>query len=89
MQTFKHGHPVNRSVGQPSKGRIIGYDFYVAHVIIGMGVLEALGLLENQPLSFAVGSAIIFCVVAVLFSVLWMKRFNRGPLEWVMRQVTR
>ncbi len=62
---------------------------YVAHVIIGMGLLGALGRLENQTLTFAVGSSVVFCVAAVLFSVLWRKRFNRGPLEWVMRRVTK
>jgi uncharacterized membrane protein YeiB len=61
---------------------------YVAHVILGMGVLEALGLLENQSLPFAVGSALLFCVGALLFSFLWRQRFNRGPLEWVMRRLT-
>jgi hypothetical protein len=25
---------------------------YVAHIVIGMGILEALGLLTNQPLVF-------------------------------------
>jgi len=62
---------------------------YVAHVVIGMGLLGVLGLLENQTLFFAVGSAVIFCAGAVLFSFFWRKRFNRGPLEWVMRRVTR
>ena len=61
---------------------------YVAHVIIGMGTLQELGLLEDQTLPFALGSALIFCGCAVLFSYLWKKRFNRGPLEWIMRRIT-
>jgi uncharacterized membrane protein YeiB len=61
---------------------------YVAHVILGMVFLEALGLLENQSLPFAVGSALLFCAGAILFSSLWRQRFNRGPLEWVMRRLT-
>ena len=61
---------------------------YVAHVIFGMGILQELGLLENQTLPFALGSALIFCACAVLFSYLWKKRFNRGPLEWIMRRIT-
>ena len=61
---------------------------YVAHVVLGMGALEAFGRLEKQPLFFAVSSAIIFYLAGIVFSVVWAKRFRRGPLEWVMRRVT-
>lgn len=61
---------------------------YVAHVIVGMGFLEAIGLLENQTITFATISGIIFSILAILFAHLWRKRFERGPLEWVMRKFT-
>lgn len=61
---------------------------YVAHVVLGMGVLEELGLLSNQQLSVAVSSAMLFCVAAIAFSYFWMSRFKLGPLEWVMRKTT-
>jgi len=61
---------------------------YVAHVVIGMGFLDAIGRLENQTLSFALLSSMVFFVLSVVFAHLWQKRFKRGPLEWVMRQVT-
>ncbi len=61
---------------------------YVAHVVIGMGLLEAFGRLENQSLFFAVGSALFFSIISIVFSHFWRKKFNRGPLEWVMRRVT-
>lgn len=61
---------------------------YVAHVVIGMGILEAIGLLEKQTLLFAVSSAIGFYASGVVFSVFWSKRFRRGPLEWMMRRLT-
>jgi len=61
---------------------------YVAHVVIGMGFLEIIGRLENQTLQFATISAAIFSGLAILFSYYWRKRFQRGPLEWVMRKVT-
>lgn len=51
-------------------------------------LVRLVGLLENQSLAFAVGSAFLFCVVAIIFSVQWRKRSNRGPLEWTMRRVT-
>lgn len=59
---------------------------YVAHVLIGMGALSAVGRLENQSLPFAVAASAAFYAFAVAFAVLWRKRFDRGPLEWVMRK---
>ena len=61
---------------------------YVAHVVVGMGILESLGRLENQTLPFAILSAFLFSVLAVVFSYFWRNRFRRGPLEWAMRQIT-
>jgi len=61
---------------------------YVAHVVIGMGFLEVIGRLENQTLQFATISAIIFSALAIVFSNYWRKRFQRGPLEWMMRKIT-
>lgn len=60
---------------------------YVAHIIIGMGVLEVFGRLENQTLEFTFGAAALFCVGAVVFSHAWKSRFKRGPLEWIMRRI--
>ena len=61
---------------------------YVGHVIIGVGILEEAGLLENQTLQFAVFSSIMFFAFGVGFSTLWRSRFSRGPLEWVLRKLT-
>jgi uncharacterized protein len=60
---------------------------YVAHVIIGMGTLESIGRLENQTINFSLLSALIFCVCGIVFSVVWLKFFKTGPLEWVFRKV--
>ena len=60
---------------------------YVGHVILGLGILEAIGRLEGQSLWFAVTTAVSFYVLATGFAVLWTRRWNRGPLEWVMRRV--
>lgn len=61
---------------------------YVGHVIIGRGVLEVLGVLENKTFPFTIGSAVLFCICALIFSHFWRKRFERGPLEWGMRRIT-
>ncbi len=61
---------------------------YVAHVVIGMGFLETIGRLENQSLSFAAATGIIFSFLSVVFAHFWRQRYKRGPLEWVMRKLT-
>jgi uncharacterized membrane protein YeiB len=60
---------------------------YVAHVIFGMGILESMGLLANQTISFSLLSALIFCVCGMAFSVIWLKYFQAGPLEWIFRKI--
>lgn len=61
---------------------------YVAHVVIGLGVLEEMGRLENQSLAWAVWSATVFNVCALVAAWLWRKRFRRGPLEALMRKIS-
>nr|MEE4268383.1 DUF418 domain-containing protein [Candidatus Krumholzibacteria bacterium] len=61
---------------------------YVAHVIVGMGTLEAMGRLENQTLPFVLLASAVFCTAGVVFSHLWRRQFKRGPLEVVMRALT-
>ena len=61
---------------------------YVAHVILGMGILESMGLLENQTIGFSLLSSLAFCLCGIIFSVIWSKFFKAGPLEWLFRRVT-
>jgi uncharacterized membrane protein YeiB len=61
---------------------------YVAHVVIGMGALEALGWLHDRTLGFAVAAAATFCGAAAVFSLGWRQRLPRGPLELLMRRLT-
>ncbi len=60
--------------------------FYVAHVIVGMGIVEWLGMkpLGTYSLIFSVIYAIIFSVCCILFSLIWLHYKSIGPLEWVM-----
>ena len=60
---------------------------YLAHVLLGMAVLDWWGRLEEQTLSWAVLSGLSFSAAAVLFSWVWRRRFARGPLEELMRRV--
>ncbi|MFJ5564954.1 DUF418 domain-containing protein [Lysinibacillus xylanilyticus] len=61
---------------------------YVSHVFIGVGILALLNRLENQTLAFSLLFTILFFVASILFSVLWCKKYKRGPIEWVMRKIT-
>ncbi len=60
---------------------------YIAHILVGMGTLEALGMLGNQSISRAVAAALIFCLVTVLYALIWSKFFRRGPIEAAMRKI--
>lgn len=61
---------------------------YVSHVFIGVGILTLLNRLENQTLAFSLVFTLLFFVASILFSVLWSRKFKRGPIEWVMRKIT-
>ncbi len=60
---------------------------YVAHVVIGMGTLEAMGRLNDQSLVFALGASFVFCLACIIFAHFWRSRFKRGPVEVMMRAV--
>lgn len=64
--------------------------FYVAHVVLGMGLLEvaAPGSLGTYPLEFSMGYALVFMLLCVGFAVVWLKYWRMGPLEWGMRKLT-
>ncbi len=67
----------------------LALSIYLAHVFVGMGILDLMGRLESQSLEWAVITSLVFSLVAVLFSWAWRRRYPRGPLEWVMRRVAR
>jgi uncharacterized membrane protein YeiB len=62
--------------------------WYVAHIVIGLGTLEALGLVDEISLRAAVACGLGFFAAAVLISWGWRAGFRRGPLEWLMRSLT-
>jgi len=61
---------------------------YLAHVILGMGLLLALGFIESQSTQFAVIFAIGFFAISVVFAPFLRARFDRGPLENIMRRLS-
>ncbi len=60
---------------------------YLAHVVVGMGLLDALGRLRDQSILFVLGTALLFWAAAVVFAALWRRSFARGPIEWAMRRI--
>lgn len=60
---------------------------YIAHIFIGMGIMDSLGLIGNQSIEVSVASALIFCCFGILFSILWNKFFRVGPVEIIFRKM--
>ncbi len=61
---------------------------YFAHIYIGMGMMQALGLLESPPIKTAMLASMVFLIAAILFANIWRIWFAHGPLEWLMRKIT-
>ncbi|NVJ97955.1 MAG: DUF1624 domain-containing protein [Alphaproteobacteria bacterium] len=66
---------------------------YFAHIFVGMGTLQALGLLADQHNEFmssntVLAAALLFAVASLLYAILWDRFFRRGPLEALMRRLT-
>jgi uncharacterized membrane protein YeiB len=62
---------------------------YVAHILIGMGTLEELGLLGGSltaPQITWIGLG--FAAATSIYALLWFRLFRRGPLEAIMRKLT-
>lgn len=60
---------------------------YIAHILVGMGTLEALGMLGGQTVVQAVGASLLFCFAATVYALIWARWFKRGPVEAVMRKL--
>lgn len=62
---------------------------YMAHILIGMGILDEAGLLDGSLTTPQVATyALVFCAATSVYSLLWFRRFKRGPLEALMRRVS-
>lgn len=60
---------------------------YIAHILLGMGTLEALGMLGGQSAEAAFAAAVLFCLGAAMFAWMWSRRWKRGPMEMLMRRL--
>lgn len=64
--------------------------FYVAHVIIGMGLIELINpaKMGNYSIEFSALYALTFSLLCIVFAVIWRNHKTSGPLEWVLRNLT-
>lgn len=62
---------------------------YVAHVFVGMGVMEALGILDGSTLEMAFLATGLFILSAVAAANVWARYFKQGLFEWIFRTLTR
>ena len=64
--------------------------FYVAHVILGMGLIEMISSkkLGEYSLNFSILYGLIFSLGCIVFAIIWTKYKKSGPLEWIMRKIT-
>ena len=60
---------------------------YVLHVLLGMGLMEATGTLGGQSIGVSLLWSLGYCIFAVVFSVVWLRYFKQGPLEWLFRRL--
>nr|WP_158606827.1 DUF418 domain-containing protein [Paenibacillus ginsengarvi] len=60
---------------------------YIGHIVIGLGILETAGYLENGKLSFSMAYGTVYFIIAIVFSYWWRKGMKRGPIESIMRKL--
>jgi len=62
---------------------------YIAHILLGMGLIEALGWLDGgRSLSLTLLYALGFYAAAIVVAVSWRRRFQRGPCEALVHWLT-
>ncbi len=62
---------------------------YVAHIMLGMGVMDAMGWMNGALSSPQVfWGSLAFCALSSLYARIWGLFFKRGPLENLMRLLT-
>ena len=62
---------------------------YIGHAVVGAGLLYALGALEDHGILFVLGYWLGYYALSVLVAALVRSRFRTGPLEWLMRWLSR
>lgn len=62
---------------------------YLAHILLGMGLLEAMGALNGSwSLTATAMAAVVFLAAATAAAHAWSRRMSHGPIELLMRRLT-
>lgn len=61
---------------------------YVGQSVITSVMFYAFGLVGRLGFAQLMGVAVAIWIVQAVFSVLWLRRFSMGPLEWLLRSLT-
>lgn len=65
----------------------MAFTWYVAHIVVGLGTVESLGLIGRCTLTVAAATGLGVFLVIVAISCAWRRFFRRGPLEAVLRRL--
>nr|WP_318381181.1 heparan-alpha-glucosaminide N-acetyltransferase domain-containing protein [uncultured Enterobacter sp.] len=70
-----------------SAGRMT-LSLYIAHILLGMGALEAMGMLNgNARIETVFNCAAAFLILSTFSAHVWCRYFRQGPVEILMRRV--
>lgn len=82
---FAERWPTNRLIKSLASTGQLAFTWYMVHIMIGLGTIDTLGLSASRSLATGIACGIGFFAVTVLLSVLWKKKWQTSPLEWVIR----
>lgn len=71
-----------QAIGRMALTHYVGQSVIAAILFYGFGLLGKLGFAQLM------GVAVLVWIVQGIFSVLWLKRYEMGPLEWLLRMLT-
>jgi uncharacterized membrane protein YeiB len=65
----------------------MAFTWYMAHIVLGLGTIVALDFEDSQSLAVALACGFGFFAVTLPISLVWMRIWKIGPLEWLMRRL--
>jgi uncharacterized membrane protein YeiB len=65
----------------------IALTVYSLHILLGMWLLEIISETQDPSDQLAGWVTLVFYLLSVVFAVLWRKRFEKGPVDFLMRKI--
>jgi len=65
----------------------LSLSIYIAHVIIGMGLIEYFSLFDSSSIEVSLFCSFSFCISSIAFSNIWLKYFKLGPFEILFKKI--